>query len=427
MPKPGPRGQLGRLWSAEFLALGVGVVQGLVLARTLGPAPYGVYALAVTFAALVYLVLDPRSGDALVRYLVDFRRTDDIARQRALVKALLLVDGCLGLVGVGLIALTAGVASRALHIEGRSELLVVAAVGAASAAPIFSSRAVLSVFERFDLISRRQIAAALVRVAAVMWIAVVTPGVGFVILLVSFVSVAEMLLFVGTALHVSRRVLGASVITASLSSLHGRRREIASFMVGNGGSTLLTSSIKQVDTLVVGAVAGPREAGLYRLAKSLTIPVGTAAVPVQTMLYPSLAGAWSRGDREGFRVLAQRAFRRTGLPLALLTLCTLPLVGSVIRSAAGADFDGAVLPAQGLLVGAAIALASIHQRPMFLSGGWTRPLLVFTAVISVVSVAAFVPAAWTWGADGVAWIRTLLVVLATIGMATFLRRASRPV
>lgn len=425
MSTPGPRGQLQRLWSAEGLALVVGVLQGLVLARTFGPALYGVYALAVTYAAFVFVVLDPRSGDVLVRYLVDFRRSDDRPRQLALVKAMLLIDVGLGAVGVAAIALTAPAASRLLSIDGYATLLVLASVGALSAAPIFSSRAILSVFERFDLISRRQTAAAVLRAAAVTFIAFSTPSLDVVLILLSLVSALEMTMFVVTALRVSHEAMGAAPLTAALSPLRDRRREIGRFMLSNGSGTLLASSIKQVDTLLVGAVAGPREAGLYRLAKSLTTPIGSAGIPIQTMLYPRLADAWGKGERDAFRYHANRVFWRTGLPLAAVILCTLPGIPMLIQLLAGDDYSDAALATQGFVVAAAFSLATVHQRPMLLSGGWLKPMLVMAAITSVISVAAAVPSAQLWGASGASWSRTLIVGLAALSMALFLARRSR--
>jgi O-antigen/teichoic acid export membrane protein len=113
------------------------------------------------------------------------------------------------------------------------------------------------------------------------------------------------------------------------------------------------------------------------------------------------------------------------LPLALAALLCLPFVSPLIQLVAGPEFRGAVGPTIALVVGAALSFATLHVRPLFLVRHQLRAMLAFTTVVAVISVATFIPAAAWFGATGVAWARTVTVVLGVMAMLYYLRRTRR--
>lgn len=401
----------------------MGLLQGLVVARALGPDMFGVYALALTFCAFIFLILDPRSGDAVVRYLAEFRTAGEVPRSRAVIRAGLLLDAAWGAAGLVLVSVLSSVAARVLHIEGHTGLIPVVALGLSVAAPVATSRAVLSVFERFDAIARRQFVVALLRATSVCAVALGGLGLTGVIWTLTIVSVLECGLFVSGAVGVASAHLGGrGIMRSPLSPLRGRGREMTHFLAFSGLTTLASSAIKQADTLLVGAIAGPREAGYYRLAKSLTAPAGNVGGPVQTVLLPRLATAESEGDAVRADAIVRQTFRRLSLPFAVLVLLGLPLVSPAVRLLAGEAYRGAVGPTIALAVGVSVSFVALHLRPMFLVRHQMRALLVFTTLLAVCSIASFVPMAAAFGAGGVAWARTFVVAVGSAVMAIYLRR-----
>ena len=421
MPENSSSGQLRRLWSAEGVALGAMLVQGLVVARALGPDLYGVYALAFTFGSFVFLVLDPRAGEAVVRYVSEFRAQADPERARAVVRGGFLLDSVWGLGGLAVVALATPLASRILHIEDHAAVVPVVALGLAVAAPVTTARAVLGVFDRFDVISNLQLAIALSRVVSVCAAALAGLGLLGIVWTMSAVGFVECGVFVVASLRTARAGLGGGIRGVSLSLLRGSKRRILGFLGYSGLTTLLSTAVKQVDTLLLGAVAGPRAAGYYRLAKSLTSPAANVGVPLQSVLYPKLARAASRQDVAAGHEMVRRIFWRTEVPLAVAAMLCIPLVEPAIHILAGPSFDGAVAPAIALVVGVAVSFATLHQRPVFLVHLRLRALLAFTLAISVASLVAFVPAASTFGVAGLAWTRTIVLFVGVLAMAAYLR------
>ncbi len=421
MPRSGARGQLGRLWSAEGFALAAGLVQSLVVARALGPDLFGVYALVFTFASLVFVVLDPRSGEAVVRYMTEFRAVDDLDRCRAVTRGGMLLDAAWGAGGLLLVAILAVPSSAVLHVRDYAVLMPVVALGMAATAPVATSRAILGVFERFDVVSNLQFLVATIRVASVCAVALGGFGLPGIVWTLATVSAIECAVFVAASLRVSRQNLGGGIRGASLSALRGRRRAILGFVGYAGLTSLAASAFKQLDTLLVGVLVGPSAAGYYRLAKTLTSPAASVGIPLQAVLYPRLARAQSEGDASGGAVIVRRVFWRVELPLAGAALLSIPFIAPVIRLLAGSDFVGAVGPTIALVVGVAVAFATLHQRPLFLVRYKLRALLLFTVAMSLGSLAVFVPAADLMGVDGVAWARTAVLALGVGAMAVYLR------
>lgn len=425
MPSSHTGRHLRRLWSAEGITLILSLVQGLVVARALGPDLFGVYALAMTFSAFVYLVIDPRCGDAVIRYTVRFRTTGESDKARAIIRGGILVDATCGVAGFLLVLLLAPLASSLLHIERHASLIPVAAIGLSVLGLVATSRSVLSSFDRFATIRNRQLMVALVRTVSVC--AVATGGLGLVgvIWTMSIISVVEGAVFFLAAHAAAKAQLGGpGVMSAPLTVLRGHRREIARFLAFSALTTFASSAIKQLDTLLLGAIAGPRAAGYYRLARSLTAPAGNIGMPVQAVLYPQLVRAHAAGDTATADRIVRRTFWSTGVPLALLSLLTLPLVPGGVDLVAGESFRGAVEPTRALVVGVAMSFATVHLRPLFLARDQLKSLLFFTFLTASISVAAFIPAAAANGAEGVAWARTAVLTSGSVLMALYLGRTA---
>lgn len=418
------RKSLRRLWSAEVVTLVAGVVQGLVVARELGPAAYGVYALLTTFAAFIFFATDPRSADAVVRYLAEFEKSSDVDKSRAVIRAGFILDMTWGLGGVLLVTALAVPAALVLNIASDTWLIPVAALGLATAAPAATSRAVLGVFDRFDIISTRQFGVAIIRALSVCAVALGGFGLDAIIWTLAGTSLLEGAIFVSAAMGVARRRLHG-LRGGSIAMFRSRAREMVGFVGYSGLTTLASSAIKQVDTLIVGAIAGPREAGYYRLAKSLTAPAGNVGIPIQTVLYPRLAMAQSAGEAEQVDRAVRQTFIRAELPLAALALLAVPFIPLAVQVLAGEEFTGAVWPTIALVIGVAASFATLHQRPVFLVRSLLRPLLWFTLAVSGASVVLFVPASFAFGADGVAWARTAVVISGAFAMGIYLRSSRR--
>jgi len=143
------------------------------------------------------------------------------------------------------------------------------------------------------------------------------------------------------------------------------------------------------------------------------------------MLYPRLASAEAVGDRPRADLLVRRAVLRLCLPLALLSLVSLPAVSPVIGLVAGREYGPAAAPTAVLVVGVALSLLTLPVRSLFLVRNQVTAMFWFTTAVSIVCLVAYWPLGAAAGATGIAWARTGTVLIGTAAMVGYLRRTGR--
>lgn len=398
------------LWSAEVVTVAALVASGLVIARALGPTTYGRFALLSAFGALVYTFIEPRIGEVVTKYVGTAAAQGRSRDVRAVLRGAIVLDV---LAVVVAIALTTAAQPLAQGIASGTALDFALAAGAtALSGPILTGRALLAVLDRYRDFARVQTVAGLLRAAATSAAASVTGDVTAVLAALVAIALLEL---------AANLVVAGSAVRAR----HGRRPDedrtrlgefaraapgVGRFIAYSEATTLLGSLTKFADTLIVGAVAGAEQAGLYRLARSLTAPVATIVTPLQTVTYNRLVAVHLEGGAPSVRTVGRRA-TLAALPLALMVVAATPLVPTGVRLLAGESFSAAGPVAVALLLGAAVGLPAYWLRLAYLVLERLRTWLVVSVGISVVSMVAFVGAALLEGALGVAVARGVIITL----------------
>ncbi len=122
------------------------------------------------------------------------------------------------------------------------------------------------------------------------------------------------------------------------------------------------SLIERLDTIMLGALAGPSEAGLYSVASRLALMVGFAVASVNALLGPMAAELIGRKDLSGLqRTLANGVLLATGLGVGITVV--LLVLGSLLLRVFGPSFPEAA-PALQIL-----ACAQLLQAVMGSAGG----------------------------------------------------------
>ncbi len=184
-------------------------------------------------------------------------------------------------------------------------------------------------------------------------------------------------------------------------ALVGRRRELARFLAWTNVSGLIALIPSQVALLLVGALAGTREAGYYRLAQALTSATNLVLLTLRSVVYPRLAAIG--GDmRVQLFAAARRYALFVGVPLGVASMLFIPLVPLVVGALVGSAYDGAVVPAQIMLVALGLGIAFFWLRPLYLTLGETRLLAQTQAVAALAALVAFIALIPSLGAEGAA-------------------------
>jgi O-antigen/teichoic acid export membrane protein len=405
---------LRSLGSADAATLLVGIVQSLIIARVLGPRNYGTMALSVTFAALVYTMLDPRTAELFPRFTAVARAADDTQALRALVRLSILLDLGLALVAGAVVAASSVLFTGAvLDSQAAPAVPVLAAVLGACAAPVTSARAVLATYDAITLVSRVATVMIALRVFATVLIVWLRPSTVGVMVTLVVVGLCEAGIYAFTSLRRVSKHIGPGLLTAPLSPLRWMRREMVRFTFYAAMSSLVGTAVKYLDVLVVGWARGPVEGGYYRLAKSVTNVLAVPATTAQSVLYPRLSQLAASEEIMRMRRRISRFSLLVGLPLACCTLLCVPLLPTAIQLVAGRDFSPAGAPAMLLVASLAVSALFVVLRPAYLAVGEMRAFLVLTTTTALLSITAFAAVAQPYGASGVATAR--LVVVGVVG------------
>ncbi|MFL5738475.1 MAG: lipopolysaccharide biosynthesis protein [Actinomycetota bacterium] len=395
---------VGRLWAAQGVALAAGAIQGVLVARWLGPSLFGTAALVIAVPSVVATIFDARAADAAIRYLGEFSAANDSRRASAFAKLGYLLDvGASSAALVVVVVIAPWAASHIAHADVAG-LMVLAAAALVLRAPAVTSEAILVTLERYPTLARVQVTTAVMKALAAVALVGLGYGIGGMVVGWAMGSIAEGVVMTIVATRAGRSAWRTSWWSSSLTSLGDRRGEIARFVVWTDLSSLLGVATKQMDVIIVGSFAGTAAAGFYRLAVSLGQLGGFVAGPVQSILYQRFSRVGVGRPRE-LHDEAARAATHVSVPLAALGLLAIPLTPWAVRTIAGAAYAPAGTLAQIMVLLEAVWFAFLWVRPLVFTLGEVRLWTVSNLAVAALSLAGYlviVPAA---GPAGAAWVR----------------------
>lgn len=169
------------------------------------------------------------------------------------------------------------------------------------------------------------------------------------------------------------------------------RKELDHFVLLGAAGTIASTGLLQLSMIVAKATGGREGAGQYAAAFVLATPASLLATSLSLVLFPSLAEAWGRGDRAGFRAQTDQATR-------ILILVMLTAFGSLILCSRlvinliwGKDFADAAEPFPILVLAVLASTMGVASSNALLTG-WRKGVRVTTAA----SLAGLVIGALVW-------------------------------
>ncbi|MGH8905618.1 MAG: lipopolysaccharide biosynthesis protein [Egibacteraceae bacterium] len=365
---------------------------GIVLARLVAPADFGVFAAAL-LALTVVFNLSEMSGSLLVRARDDVAAIAPTVNTIAIVSSAALTAICV--VGASWFASLMGApeAARVIWVLSISMLL---------AGPTIVPCALLTRAFRQD----RRMA---------------VDTIGFVASTVVSVSLAVAGLGVWSLAW--GRVVGHAVASALVFRLtparyplgfdRGRARELLGFGLPLAGSNLLVFAVLNVDYVMVGSLLGPAELGFYLLAFNLASwPVTAFSAPVRSV---ALAG-FSRRLEDEQRVRSDFV-RALGLLMAVtLPLCVLLAVlgQPLVQLVYGARWAPAATALPFLAVLGAVRTAMELSYDFLVALGESRTLLWLQGLWLAALVPALAAGARLGGIGGVGAAHMAVALLVVV-------------
>jgi O-antigen/teichoic acid export membrane protein len=409
------------LWVAEAVILGAAFVQTIVVARVLGPKAFGTAALIVGTTGVVFTFLDPRSQEAVVKYLGAHHANGRYDQAAAVPKVAYTVDLVLAVLGFAFIALAAPWAqTHIIHSADATRLLIIFALAYTFTAPSTTSRAVLMTLGRFSTVALLQGGVAILRSALAIILVSVDLGVSGVVYAAGIAVVVESIFAAVLAHRAMRSELHRTWWGSSRKSLGGELRQILRFMAYTDVMSLIAGLAKEADVVLLGYLRGPTDVGFYRLASSVAAPMASLITPLQQVAYPRMARLAGVANAKGMQEAARRYALKVGLPVAGLALLVTPLLPIAVPAIVGSQYRPAIGAAVVLFVGGALTIPFFWGRPMVLAGGHLRFAFALGAVTTALTLAGYFVLGDAFGAVGVAAARASIgSVIANAGLAIY--------
>ena len=367
------------------------ILQGVIVARILGPTEYGVAGLILSYPSLFINVLSVRSSEVTLTYLGTYSSEADDEKAVSLIKLGYLLDMLVAVCTILLVGASAGWAGRnVVKAEGTTWLIVLVALSLLPASVVNTSRAVLCFLERFRTIAAIQFLVTLVRSIAIIVFVLLGNGVMGVILGHILGTLTQVVLYSVFGLRWIRTHWKGSVLRVRIDSLRDDAGSLRQFILFNSASTVVTSLVKQMDIPLLGFFRNPTEVGYYRLARSIASMVGYLVDPLVSVAFPRISKLFSEKGIGGLKQLIRRYTTQVSIALSTGAVVILPAVPWLIRVIYGEAFLPSAFPAISLLVQSIIWLFFFWLRPVYLCIGrirhWTYGLMLSSLGIIVLDI-----------------------------------------
>lgn len=338
------------------------VVYLAVAARALGPVSFGVFALILTYAQLIANLVQFQSWKGVIRYGAIHavgKHRDRLGRLFGFTATLdfgsALAGAIIAVVGVSLV----GPLMHWTHQE-ESYAAVFAAILLLTTGA--TPTGMLRLFDRFDLVAYCEAVGPLLRLAGSVVAWVLAPNVATFLAIWAFANVTQAAVQWLAAIRID-----CCKLQFGRTALRGALREnerIWPFMLQTNVSNSVSMFWTQLGTLAVGAVAGPVQAGGFRLASRIARGMLRPLQPVVLAIYPELSRLVAEQDDRRLRTLISRVIL-VAIALALVVVFV-TLIGSrdILRLLAGEEFEFANTFLIMLAIASAIDLAGFAFEPL---------------------------------------------------------------
>ena len=280
----------------------------LFIGRRLGVVEYGLYAVCVAAATVVFSLSEMRLQEVAIRFLADYRTRQDDVGAASFLKAAFLLDVLLR-IGAFLLVVVLGSWIN-IHIAksaGSTYYIVLAAagflLGRLGNTPALG---VLRIGGRFDLHAQALLAEGVARFAIYAALDMLSgPSVQSALLAALAASVcSNAMVQVGAARLV--RSWKLPLMTAPLAAIRPRAAELLRFAGSSYSISLFDVVVRELDTLIVALFLTLADVGIYRMSKSIAQLLWRAGDPVFLVVMPEFAKLWSEGRRAELKHLVSR-------------------------------------------------------------------------------------------------------------------------
>ncbi|HYP48607.1 MAG TPA: oligosaccharide flippase family protein [Thermoleophilaceae bacterium] len=309
------------------------LVQIVLITHALGLDDYGRLALAIGFVVLVGQLFDLRVGVATtIAGAAHLHRDNE--RAAGVFQLGYGVDAVTGLLGFAVVAALAPFVGPALIGDGGTVLIILYALVLLAQTVDESSFTVLRLLDRFRLIATYTVVLEAGRVALVAGALAVYGTITSVAVALVAHRVLAGAAAAAAAAGVFRRVTGVRLTSLALAKAREDRPQLLRTMLHTNVVSYARLAQTQLPTVLVGALAGATQAGVYKVGMAAAVMVGRIIDPAYAALLPRLSRLWSAGRRGEIRRLVRR-LSTVAIPAVMALAGALILLRTPVLDALG--------------------------------------------------------------------------------------------
>jgi len=412
------------IWQAAIIS--AGLAQIALLTHAFGLSGYGRFAVIVAFVELVGGFFNLRVGYASTtfgaRWLVRDPRTAAGVFQYSFV-----IDLATTALAVPLLAVLALTAGPHVAGDGSTDLIILYAF--ALIGPVLSrmSFVILRLLDRFALIATYQWALELGRVVLIFLAIELFHSLLAVIVAILVARLIAGVINITVAARVFRRAHDLPLTRPQLHCLERSERRSMLRMMFHTFLISYSHVVRaQLPTVLLGALAGPTQTGIYRIGIAGAAAVGKVIAPASNALLPRLSRMWAAGRLSELRKMIFRASLISGAAMGVAFLAIVIFQNPILRFLGGGPEGEAA--GTVLIIGAATqalyGLVFWHSTLLFASDN-TGPMSVVNVVAAIVHILSLLVLVPSFGATGAAWALLASQGLINVSLTTLALRAMR--
>lgn len=387
-------------------------------ARGLGLEQFGVFVLLQTYVQVIMALATFQSWQAVIRYGAICIENKDASAFQALVKFTTLLDiagvvvgAAIGYVAAPLIGPYVGWNNEVIGYAQPFSLAILFTI-------LATPTGLLRLYDRFDLLAVQAVATPMVRLIGI-GLAVFFEAPFWVYLSAWFVANViggAVLTCIGwREAHRHGWLKGMNLSLRGLTVPHGGIWRFSIFSNLHASLQIITG---QMSTFLVGMVAGPAAAGLFKIGRDLATAISRPADLLNQSIYPEFARMGSRGDWRDFKKLIVRGGAVAGSGAAVMLVLSVMAGPLFISTFFGPAFGEAYWPLVLLVATAGMMLCGFPMEPaLYAMGRPSIPLRIETGVILAIYLPTLVVLTRIHGPLGAA-IASLAAATVSLGCMT---------
>lgn len=417
-------GNFGLLVRGRGIAAVMSFGATALMARSLGPAEFGMVVLIETYALLARGLFSFKQFQGIVRYGVPLHDAKNAHALQRLLSICRRIDLYACIISTAIAVTMAPVIGRLIGLEQDHVILLTAYSLVLLATGNNTDIGILRLFDQFDTLGRQMTigpAITFIGVALAWWFD--SPMSVFVAVM-AFAYITENVYLSWRGRREFRRrfdnpLEGGMVRLSAMADFPGLRN----FLWVTYWQSNVDLVPKRISLMFIGYLLGATEAGLFRLARQISSLLSKPATLIRQVIFPDLTRSWHQGSDDFKRIAYLTALIGAGAGL-LLVLVGYFFGDFILATLFGKEFIGAAGLLTLMLLAGAFDLAASPLRSAAYAIGHAGKVLRLHILSAFIYLFLFIILTSQMGLMGAGWATCITAALPAIAMAILVRQST---